>query len=367
MIVLHVAPINWQELGGLSVSIPALVASQNRLDGVEAALVVSVANPATPPEMVFPVFDQKIALDRNRRLNLPAPFDRPDLVAFHSTYIPAHARIAAALRKAAIPYVICPRGGMTRRAQRRRRWKKHLGNLLFFNKMVAHAASLHCLTTGEAEQLGRWNRPVFIVGNGVRVPDRPASDHAGVARPLTLLFIGRLAIRHKGLDTLLQACALVRFGMLQRGARIELCGPDWRGNAARLSAMIAELNLEDVVALRGPVVGDAKTTAFDRANAFIHTSRWEGHPMAVLEALAHGVPCLVTPETNVADEIAAARAGWKVQRSAAGIAAGLAKILAADHESLQRAGANARRLAFGQYDWGHIAARTVQAYRRLAA
>ena len=44
--------------------------------------------------------------------------------------------------------------------------------------------------------------------------------------------------------------------------------------------------------------------------------------MAVLEALAMGVPCLVTPGTNMADEIAAAEAGWAVEPTAAGIAAG---------------------------------------------
>ena len=99
---------------------PELTAAQNCLEGVEAGLAVTVSNYSEPMSIEFPLFDAAGLRVRRRRLCLPAPFDRPDVVVFHSTYVPRQARIARRLRRAGIPYIICPHGGMTRDALMRR-------------------------------------------------------------------------------------------------------------------------------------------------------------------------------------------------------------------------------------------------------
>lgn len=367
MIILHLAPVCWDQIGGLHVSIPALVAAQNRLPGVEAGLVVTSATQAArrPPE--FPVFDRKGLRCGDGRLNLAPPFDRPDVAVFHSTYIPAHAVIAGRLRKASIPYIVCPRGGMTRYAQRYRRWKKLAGNLVFFRRIVEKAAAVHCLTAGEAAASGAWRRPIFVAGNGVHVPGPSQLATPGRSPHRRLVFLGRLHVEYKGLDMLLDACQLAAAELRRRGAAVELRGPDCAGSFGRLAARIARGRLGDVVALGGPVVGEAKAGLLRRADVFLHPSRSEGHPVAVLEALAHGLPCLLTPVTNMAEEVAAAGAGWKVEASAGAIAAGLKRVLREEAPALEQAGERARRLAVEQYRWETIAARTVEAYRRCAA
>ena len=367
MIILHVAPITWHEVGGLRMSIPALVESQNRLDGVQAALAVSASHPGEAPESDFPLFHRKIKLAGGDRLDLPAPFDRPGLVVFHSTYIAAHAAMAARLRKAAIPYVICPRGGMTRYAQTFRRWKKWLANRLFFNKMVARAAAVNCLTDGEAEASVDWKRPMFVTGNGIELPSPFALAKPGRSARRRLVFIGRLHIQYKGLDMLLQACHLARAHLQRAEAKVEICGPDCCGSRLKLSNRIAKLKLENLVSLYGPVTGEAKAALLRQTDVFLHPSRSEGHPMAVLEALAHGLPCLLTPVTNMAREVAQAGAGFSVEASPAGIAAGLEEAVTVDAAWLSQAGANARRLAMKEYSWDKTAAESIGAYRRCAA
>jgi len=367
MIVLHAAPIIWGKISGPSATVPALIAAQNRLPGVEAALLVTRANSQLPPQLGFPIFDRKVRLTAAGRLDLPAPFDRPDLVVFHSTYVPAHAAAAARLRKAGIPYVICPRGGMTRFARAYRPWKKRLGNRLFFNRVVSGAAALHCLTRGEAEQSSDWRRPTFVVGNGVRLPEETQLASPGRSAPLRLVFIGRLAVEYKGLDMLIEACAAIRSELLQRPARLELHGPSFRGSGKTLARRIAAARLDGLVALRGPVLGEAKRALLRQTDVFVHTSRSEGHPMAVLEALAFGIPCLLTPGTNMADEVADAGAGWKAEPTPQGIAAGLRKVMAADENCLRQAGTKARCLAAGRYGWDRVASDSLEAYRRWAA
>ena len=367
MIVLHAAPIKAGNIGGAEAAVPSLIAAQNRCNHVKAALTVTIPAMQDLPQTDFPVFECDPLLDKSARLRLPAPFDRPQLVVFHGTYIPVQIAIAGKLRKAGIPYVICPHGGMTRFAQTCKAWKKRIANALFFNSMVAGAAALHCLTQGEAEASSGWKRPIFVVGNGVQLPPESKLASPGASPSLRLLFLGRMEVKIKGLDMLLDACRLVRSALVEAGARVELCGPDWQGSTRLLAARIAALGLENVVRLSKPVTGEAKKALFRGADVFLHPSRSEGHPMAVLEALAHGVPCLLTPNTNVASEVVSAGAGWQVEPSASGIADGLSKLLSLDKRLLGEAGAKARRMAASQYDWQTVAGRTVNAYRRFAA
>ena len=88
--------------------------------------------------------------------------------------------------------------------------------------------------------------------------------------------------------------------------------------------------------------------------------------MAVLEALAHGIPCLVTPGTNMAGPVADAEAGYRVEPSAPAIAKGLLQILRHADRLVDR-GAKARALAAQRYRWQSVAEQTVSHYRRHAA
>ena len=383
MIVLHAAPICWDEIGGLAVSIPALAAAQNRLDGVSAAVWTTVPSRCAAPSLDVPVFSPRRTKSKGGApvpcpAVLPSPFNRPDLVVFHSTYIPVHAEIAADLRHRGIPYLICPRGGMTHYAQRYRWWKKRLGNLLFFRKMVADARALQCLTAGEAEATGDWRRPVFVAGNGVDLPEDGGSQREirdGTARRTgrRFVFIGRLHVEIKGLDLLVDGCGLAADVLRCEGASVELYGPGRSGRSAdrqshrALAARIASRGVGDLVHLHDAVIGRTKTDVLRATDVFLHTSRTEGHPTAVLEALAHGVPCLLTPGTNVADEVQAAAAGWRVEATAESIAQALQRLAGTDPNEIQNAGARASCWVAGQYSWPTVAAKTIEHYRRWAA
>lgn len=367
MIILHAAPLRWTRISGLNASLLGLVSAQNRLQGVRAGMTLTQSRPGSPPDVDFPLFDRKPILQVADRLNLPAPFDRPDLVVFNSTYIPFHAVLAAKLRRLRIPYILCPHGGMTRAAGRQRWLKKQVANLVFFNRLVAGAEALHCLTRGEAEATALWRKPTFIVGNGISLPPESQLAAPGRSERLRLGFVGRIDPRHKGLDWLLEACRLVATELRQRGACLELWGPDDRGALPRLDAYVRQHQLEDVVKLPGPTLGEAKWALLGQLDVFLHTSRWEGHPMAVLEALAYGLPCLLTPGTNLADDVAHAGAGWNVAPNPAGIAEGLRQVLTTPRRELRQAGASARAFAHREFHWPRIAARLVEQYRAIVA
>lgn len=368
MIILHAAPVTWRYPNGVTQAVRNLVAAQNALPGCRAGLLITSRDVGTLPTLDFPAFrpgaDAGLfggpLLDR-----LPEPFRRPDLAVFHSTFVPLHARLAARLRTLGVPYLVCPRGGMTAEALRQKPWKKRLGRLWFFDGLIRQAAGIHYLTHGEWRRSGDWGRPVIIAGNGVHPPAESEIARPGRRTARRFLFLGRLHIEHKGLDVLLDACRRARESLLSRGVEVVIVGPDVQGSRRRIEDRIRELNLGTLVRLYDAAVGEQKRAWFQSADLFLHPSRTEGHPSAVLEAMSFGLPVLVTPGTNVADEVVTEGAGWATSCEPNELARDLRFLAELPGPALAQAGRAARSWVLRELTWDRVAARTIGQYQRL--
>lgn len=360
--ILHVARLSNWHIGGPYESVPALIRNQHRL-GLNVALLASNSAIQALERETFPMFSIE-ALEHSDLTVLPEPFNCPHLVHFHGYYLWQYARLAAQLRDHSIPYLITPRGAMTRAARSRKRIKKLIGDLVFQNSITSHATAIHCLTLGEASNIGEVACPIYVVPNGVEVDEHFAAEPTDI-RPsgkLHVLFLGRLAFKIKGLDLLVSAAARAK----QHGVcfHLKLVGPDHAGGRAFLERMIRDLNVMDCVEVCEPVVGEEKHQAFAWADVFVHTSRHEGLPMAVLEALAHGVPCLLTPGTNMADVVDTAGAGWGVPASAPSIAQAFCRIVS-ERAQLPSMGKAARQLAQTKYSWRKVVEDMSEVYSHI--
>ncbi|MGH2110165.1 glycosyltransferase [Aerococcus urinaeequi] len=86
-------------------------------------------------------------------------------------------------------------------------------------------------------------------------------------------------------------------------------GPGIDQDIARLVMEISQFKYISVKFL-GPQYKEDKEEILRNSNIMILTSRSEGFPMSVLEALAFGNPCIVTRGTNVMDLIENNQLGW---------------------------------------------------------
>lgn len=358
MKILHIGPVNPKRHSGLSVSIPGLVAAQDSLDGITASLMVT-RHSLESNEWPF------VAVEYDKRTFCAsfvignALVRDMDLVVFHSTYIAEHAEIARVLRRMNIPYIIVPRGGFTDYARSVKKVKKRIGEIIKFSRFFRGALAIQFLTDGERKSSTTWNRPAFVVGNGIHIPS--ATARPGTTDSLRFVYIGRLDIQTKGLDLLLASCALCRSLLAKSKTTVHVYGPDHAGAKRQLALMIRKYGLEETVYIHRPVRDEEKTAILRETDVFVHTSRSEGHPMAVLEALSYGIPCLVTPETNVGEEIRKYGAGWVVEGTPHAIANAITSIHEAK-DSLSSMGVAARRLAIAEYDWRVVAERCVHQY-----
>ena len=132
---------------------------------------------------------------------------------------------------------------------------------------------------------------VRVVHNGVRreefAPVAPDPDAAAY------LFIGELRWL-KGVDTLIEALALLRDRGLDASAALVGAGPD----EARFRTLVAERGLSDVVRFAGPMPA---RRAFALGRMLAAPSRAESLPYVVLEAAAAGMPFVATSVGGTAE------------------------------------------------------------------
>jgi glycosyltransferase involved in cell wall biosynthesis len=191
--------------------------------------------------------------------------------------------------------------------------------------------------------LGVPRSRITVIANGVDVTrfdgrsQRPADAGLPAANGEPLVgSVGCLAPR-KDFGTLLRALALLR----DRGRRFACAiageGPEHEA----LSALARELGLSAQVAFLGERSDvDRLLPAFD---VFTLSSREEGIPNALLEAMAAARPCVATRVGGNAEVLADGRTGWLVPpQDPPALAAALEAALADPVEAARR-GAAARR------------------------
>ncbi len=120
-----------------------------------------------------------------------------------------------------------------------------------------------------------------------------------------------------------------------------------------------------MVTFLGPVFGQDKEELLRSASVFVHTSRWEGMPFAVLEALSEGSPVLLTPATNLGEFVERSGAGAVVEGTAEGVHRGLRTVLDASPQRYQAMCSAARRLVAERFTWPRVAEQMAAAYRGI--
>ena len=132
------------------------------------------------------------------------------------------------------------------------------------------------------------------------------SRYSQLQNTRNLLFLGRLHPK-KGCDILLDAFARLSS---RESTSLILAGPDQIGWEKDLRRQVESLNLTDRVVFTGMLQGNMKQGAFASADAFVLPSHQENFGISVVEALAAGIPVLISNRVNIWREIDADRAGY---------------------------------------------------------
>jgi glycosyltransferase involved in cell wall biosynthesis len=167
----------------------------------------------------------------------------------------------------------------------------------------------------------------------------------------------------KNLTLLLDALAIVRDRVPRVHAVIVGDGPE----AAALRRHAATRDLSDTVTFIGAVPHAETPRYYRAADVFALCSSFDNSPNAVLEAMACGLPVVVTDVGGVRDFVAD-RLGAEVTApdDADGFAAGLERFLASD-DAARAAAAHNRTKAVTEFSWRASALRLLDVYQRVIA
>jgi glycosyltransferase involved in cell wall biosynthesis len=297
-----------------------------------------------------------------------------DVVHIHTLYRFTSTIAAHYCRREDVPYILRPHGTLDPFLFHRHRLRKRIYEALFETRNLKNAAAVHFTANEEmrlAQSLGLQFRGVVVplgvdpelTTNRDQLREQFSRDWPATRGKKVILFLSRLNFK-KGLDLLAKA-----FGSVARtrsDVHLFLAGPDDEGYGRKVCQWLGDEGALDRATFAGMLSGERKAAAIAAAELFVLPSYSENFGFAVVEALAAGVPSIISNKVNIWREVSDARAGLVVNCNADELARAISTLL--DDADLRCSLSDAgKQLVAEKFTWPTVAAKMIAVYRDVIA
>jgi glycosyltransferase involved in cell wall biosynthesis len=364
MNAIHVVPHIAHEASGPSTTVPALCDALGGV-GVGVRLHVLHGEGAHRPRGRFAIVEHAAWGPFKRRLGaspsmlsaLRGEAKVAEIIHNHSFWMMPNVYAGWAVSGTGCSLVESPRGVLSPWALANGRAKKRLMWYLGQRRSANRAALFHATSETEANDIraAGFRQPIAIIPNGIDLPaPTRVRDSAQLRR---LVFLGRL---HpvKGIDNLLRAWTSVAPDHLDW--ELVLVGPDDDEHAAGYRRLAREIGAPRTT-FKGALFGKDKLAELARSSLFVLPTHSENFGLAVAEALASGVPVVVTkgaPWGGVVRE----HCGWWIDIGVDPLVRTLRDALATSESQLAEMGARGRDWMKRDFSWDDVGRKMAGAY-----
>lgn len=295
-----------------------------------------------------------------------------ELVHIHAVF--SHASIAAARasRRHGVPYVIRPLGTLDPWSMRQKPFRKKLFWNCGVRSLVKGAAAIHYTSENERlsveQSLGLKNGTVIPLGVELEADslhDSPSAFRASLPSLGTAPYLILLSRLHpkKGIDILLEAFLKLTREPEFAKWKLVVAGEGEDDYMNHLNSLINAQGGRDGVLFPGWLNGEIKFSALRGAAVLVLPSHHENFGVCVAEAMARGVPVVISENVNLAPAVQAAKAGWVTTMDPTSLREALADALA--HEDERKRRGEAARILATKYSWTEVASELESLYHRV--
>ncbi len=207
-------------------------------------------------------------------------------------------------------------------------------------------------------------KQISILPNGIEVGEQPTSQaerqtvckRPGLSNNFEWLAIGRLEYV-KDYPTLLRA-----FAKLTQNARLSIAGVG--SDKSALRKLADELSIQSRIRWLGYV--ENLSPWLQAVDAYVLTSLWEGLPVGVLEASAHGLPVVATDTSGVREALPESSGKWLVPiKNADALGETMQRMMELTQEERRESGELNFRFARDNFSHGKIMDQWEALYEKL--
>lgn len=356
MRILHITATHLNPTGGVVVVLKNLAEYQNKINGVESIVLSINANVDGLDSPYFYHLGTESISDFLKMYH-------PELAIIHSFFHFEYTEVARCLKKAKVPFYIEPHGSFGREAMKKSRLKKIIANNTVFRRLIRDSKGYIFTNQSEMDDSVYRTQSDVVIPNGVLpfiVNESKIKNELSFKKP-TFYFLGRFDVYHKGIDYLFDALDILE----QEGLdfKVNLFGTGTNEQIEYVNARLKKYKNMHVLNC-GTIYGDEKKKALELCNILLLTSRYEGSPMTVLDGLSYGNPCVVTPGTNVSNEVSENNIGWSADLDPTSIANTIIqayKMYANDGKGYFD---RCKRYVLDKYSWENIAKQSVDILKK---
>lgn len=291
-----------------------------------------------------------------------------NLLHVHAIFsYPSTAAMAIA-RLRRLPYVVQPHGLLCNWSLQQAASKKQIYLTLTEYANLNHSQALVFTSQQEQQEVSQLGlrSPSFILPLGLALPSATPDARHRLRQLLNvpedqpvILFMARLHPK-KGLDYLISALGKLR----DQRFTFVIAGSGASDYEAEINELLVSAGIDERTYRSGFVEGEMKDLLMQGADIFALTSYSENFGVAVLEAMAVGLPVVVTPGVALASVVEQNQLGHVTELDAAAIATSLQHCL--NHpQTTKEMGERARQLVRQQYNWERNASNLTKVYTAI--